>query len=458
MSTTQTESRVRLKRLVNKPSTPLALADQEPLATPLQDRNISTNTNIIEDVTEASRLADETAPDGGYGWIIVAACSLLTFFFVGTTYSWGVIQDALVEANLSKASTLAFVGSLAVACNSAFAVINGRLVRAIGARKVAFLGVFLMGVGQITSGWALKSVAGLFITAGCLMGYGVSFMVVSIVPAQYFHNRRGLANGIVFAGGGLGGAVISLSMSAIVERLGTAWAFRLVGLLTWVIGFPAVWFIKERTPVKTSIFVEWKLFRDYKFTVLFLAGTVATFPLFVPPFFLPLYARSIGQSSQVGATLVAAFNFSSALGRVLSGLLSDKFGSVNSLLLSLLLSAVSMLVLWPISTSLAPLIVFIIINGMGNGGFFAIMPTVVGNVFGSARVSVAMGMMVTGWTGGYLLGAPIAGYLLEAYGGEKGGFEAYRPAIFYAGSMALGAAGLVAWVRFSMSKKLSGKF
>ena len=183
----------------------------------------------------------------------------------------------------------------------------------------------------------------------------------------------------------------------------------------------------------------------------------ATFPLFVPPFFLPLYARSIGQSAQVGAALVAAFNFSSAVGRVLCGLLGDKLGSVNSLLVSLIVSAISMLVLWPVSTSLAPLIVFVVINGMGNGGFFAIMPTVVGNVFGSARVSVAMGMIVTGWTGGYLLGAPIAGFILDAYGGEKSGFRSYRPAIFYAGSMALAAAGLVAYVRLRMSRLPLGR-
>lgn len=31
------------------------------------------------------------------------------------------------------------------------------------------------------------------------------------------------------------------------------------------------------------------------------------------------------------------------------------------------------------------------------------MPTVVGNVFGSQRVSVATGMIVTGWGGGYLM-------------------------------------------------------
>jgi len=71
--------------------------------------------------------------------------------------------------------------------------------------------------------------------------------------------------------------------------------------------------------------------------------------------------------------------------------------------MSLVLGAGSMLVLWPISNSLGPLVAFVAINGAANGGFFACMPTVVGEVFGSARVSVATGMIVTGWVGGYLL-------------------------------------------------------
>lgn len=146
-----------------------------------------------------------------------------------------------------------------------------------------------------------------------------------------------------------------------------------------------------------------RLFRDVRFTLLFAAGAIATFPLLVPPFFLPLYTESMGMPSSVGAGVVAAFNFSSALGRLICGFCSDRLGPLNTLLLSLLLSALSMLILWPVSVSIGPLIVFVIINGMANGGFFSTIPTVVGNVFGSARVSVAMGMTVTGWAGGYLL-------------------------------------------------------
>jgi MFS family permease len=140
-----------------------------------------------------------------------------------------------------------------------------------------------------------------------------------------------------------------------------------------------------------------------RFTTLFLAGAVATFPLFVPPFFLPLYSASLGLAPSAGAGLVAGFNFSSAVGRLCCGFMSDSIGPVNTLLISLILSAVSMLAIWPVSESLGPLVVFVIVNGAANGGFFSTMPTVVGSVFGSRRVGVAMGMIVTGWAGGYLM-------------------------------------------------------
>ena len=145
-----------------------------------------------------------------------------------------------------------------------------------------------------------------------------------------------------------------------------------------------------------------RLFRDVRFILLFIASAIATFPLLVPAFYLPLYTNAMGMNSSVGAGMVAAFNFSSAIGRLLCGLCCDTVGPLNTLFMSLLLSALSMLILWPVSQSIGPLIVFVVINGMANGGFFSTMPTVVGNVFGSARVSVAMGMIVTGWAGGYL--------------------------------------------------------
>lgn len=146
-----------------------------------------------------------------------------------------------------------------------------------------------------------------------------------------------------------------------------------------------------------------RLFKSLSFDLVFLGSALGTFPLFVPPFFIPSYARSLGFSSSVGASLVAGFSLASAFGRILSGVACDKLGSLNTLIVSLVLTGVTMLAVWPASTTLAPLIAFVVLNGAANGAFFSTMPTVVSNVFGSARVAVAMSMVVTGWIGGYLM-------------------------------------------------------
>lgn len=110
----------------------------------------------------------------------------------------------------------------------------------------------------------------------------------------------------------------------------------------------------------------------------------------------------MGLSSNVGATLVAGFSIASGVGRIGSGIACDKLGSLNTLAIALAVTAITMLAVWPASTSLPPLVAFVIINGAANGAFFSTLPTAVGNVFGSARVAVAISMVVTGWLGGYL--------------------------------------------------------
>lgn len=129
------------------------------------------------DLMQASAIADSQVPDGGYGWVTVSACAVMTWWFIGTSYSWGVLQAALVKEGVSSSSTLAFVGSVAVACISFFGILNARLIRWLGARVCAVLGMVLLGMGEILSGFALKSIGGLFVTAGAVMGMGIRYAI-----------------------------------------------------------------------------------------------------------------------------------------------------------------------------------------------------------------------------------------------------------------------------------------
>lgn len=252
---------------------------------------------------------------------------------------------------------------------------------------------------------------------------------------------------------------MALALESLIRTVGLQWTFRIQGFLTLAIGLPAAWYSKDRMPLRNTPYVDLSMFRNVTFNATFVAGMIATFTLFVPPYYLPLFASSIGLSSGTGAALVAAFNLCNAAGRFFSGPVADKIGPANSLLFLMLLNALTMLTIWPVSNTLGPLVVFAILNGVANGAFFTVFPTVVAGIFGPGRAAVAMSMSVTGWTPGYLLGTPIAGYLLQAASGKYVGSagsdsSVYRPAIFYAGGAALLSSAFVLWARINMSKSI----
>ena len=354
-----------------------------------------------------------SAPDEGQGWAIVAICSLFTFWLSGITGSWGVLQAALLRSQLdtTSTSTISFVGTLGLACIVAFGVFGVRLIRLVGARTVALLGVTLLASGEFFSSFTTTNLGGLFACSGLVYGLGACLLysVSNILPTQYFVARLGLASGIIKMGGGIGAAVLAIAIDKMIGQVGIPWTFRILGLCSFATSVPAAWFVRERVPIGKVPLVDFSIFRNLAFTAIFCAGAIGTFALFVPPYFLPLVAQSIGLSSSTGAGLVGAFNACTAVGRFISGWMSDSVGPVNMLLLAMALNAVSMLAIWPVSNSLAPLVVFAMFNGLANGAFFTLYPVVVASTAArvensdSGRVVIAIGMSITGWTGGYLM-------------------------------------------------------
>ncbi|KAF3007571.1 hypothetical protein E8E13_007246 [Curvularia kusanoi] len=404
-------------------------------------------------------------PNGGYGWAVVAAGFTVTFWINGMINCWGILQSALLNSTLSQmpTSTVSFIGSLNLCCAVLFGVLATKLGQQIGSRYLAMTGVVMMGLGLISAGSCTSNVPGLFCTIGLLAGVGMNFVytITNQLPVQYFSGRLGLANGLIKLGGGIGGSVMAIALEKMVQRVGIAWTFRIQGLLTVGMGLPAAWFMKDRiAPVRKAPFVDLTMFRSVPFTTMFVSGAIGTFALFVPPYYLPLFAQSLGLSSTTGAGLVAAFNACNAVGRFAGGPLCDKIGPTNTLVITMVLNAVSMLAIWPVSNALGPLLAFAILNGVANGAYFTVFPTVIASIFGPGRAAVAMSMSITGWTFGYLLGAPVAGYILQASGGQEragqvGDIAVYRPAIFYAGGVALVSSVFALLGRLNMAKKIA---
>lgn len=126
-----------------------------------------------EDILATSRIADSTVPDGGYGWVVVAAGAVLTWWAVGTTYAWGVMQTALVDRGLSSPAVLSFIGGINASFISVLAIVNSRLVSLLGTRKMSAIGIMCMGGSELLSGFSVNNLGAFFFTGGVLMGTGI---------------------------------------------------------------------------------------------------------------------------------------------------------------------------------------------------------------------------------------------------------------------------------------------
>lgn len=418
-----------------------------------------------DDIRHEQPLADafQSVPDGGRdAWTVVSACAFLIFWTNGYTTTWGVLQAAIVQSSSLKVDvrTLSFIGSLALACLVAFGMLAVRLLQLYGARYTCLVAVTLFGSGPILTSFALHNIGGLFCTAGVLVGLGSSILYTASnsLPVQWFSSKLGTANGLVKVGGGIGATVLPIAAQEMITTLGLPWTFRIFGFLILSTGIPSVLLLKERASTGPATGVDCLVLKNIPFLCLCLAGAASTFALFVPPFFIPLFSNSIGFSPSTGAGLVAGFGLSTTIGRMLSGVACDKIGALNTLAITMFANAISMLAIWPVSSTLAPLVIFAAINGAGNGSFFVAMPTAIAALSGPGLASRAISIGTSFWTPGYLLGSPIAGILISSTGAaSSSSIGPYRAAIFYAGGVSLAGLAFVFISRFKTDMKILKK-
>ncbi|SCV69602.1 BQ2448_2622 [Microbotryum intermedium] len=316
------------------------------------------------------------------------------------------MQEALKDLGPS----VSWIGSVQAASEAAFAIPIMRLVGAYGPRKVAFVGALIASSGPFLASFSPKSFPGLLITEGLVFGIGQSliFFPAATLPSSYFQKRRNMATGLTYAGGGISGAGFSLLSSVLLRRWGVAWSLRCLVLVYLCITLPASYLIRARLPTKPlrggGPAVDWAMFKDPRFVCMFFGISFALFPLF-------------------------GFNLSSALGRIGFGLGADRLlGSLNAMILCLFVFGTSTMIIWPFATSLAPLAVFAVNNG-AVAGVYSLeyilvscylqgwttrpynspsLPRCGGEFVRYGDVEITFGMMVSGWAGGYALGAPIA--------------------------------------------------
>ena len=101
--------------------------------------------------------------------------------------------------------------------------------------------------------------------------------------SEWFVARRGLANGVIYAGTSLGGLLLPLLLPSLIEKRGTAIALRITTIAFAVFLLPALPFLKGRLPESkvhgpsTRSAPEPKWFKEPSFLFIVVVNTLQGF-------------------------------------------------------------------------------------------------------------------------------------------------------------------------------------
>lgn len=282
---------------------------------------------------------------------------------------------------------------------------------------------------------------------GVVGGLGTSLVFTPAIAAvgHFFLRKRGQCTGLAAVGGSLGGIVYPLTLQALFPRIGFAWSTRVIGLINLILLIVANLFIKSRLPprkaTKESILPDFRIFRDPVFALTTMGVFFVEWGLFVPLTYLTSYALSSGVSASFSYQIIAVLNTGSCFGRYFPGLISDRIGRFNAMVITVFLCLASTLGLWlPANGRVAMIIVYAIFFGFASGSGISLTPVCVGQLCKVENYGRYYATCYTLVSFGSLTGIPIAGQLVTSCGGKYWGLIVFTSCSYAASTITFVAA------------------
>ncbi|KAH8670663.1 major facilitator superfamily domain-containing protein [Ilyonectria robusta] len=361
-------------------------------------------------------------PDGGLqAWTVAAGAAFISFSAMGFANSFGIFQQYYMTHQLQgeSADKVAWIGSLAAFLQFAAGAVGGPLFDRYGEwviRPAAVLYIFsIMMISICREYWHFM------LAQGVLMGTAMGLLTFPSIAAvsQYFEKKRAAALGVAISGSSIGGVVIPITLSKLLttSSLGFGWTVRVVGFIMLpLLAFSCVT-VKARLPPRPTTFFTVEAFKQVNFVLLIISLFFLFLGMFTPLFFMPTYAVYRGMDETLASYLLAIINGASTFGRIIPGVLADKYGPFNILSIAGLTNGIVILCMNKAETT-AALVVYSVVFGFtsgmiisGGAAAFATCPKDPRDLGSYMGMGMAVGSIAA------LIGPPITGALLDTYGG-----------------------------------------
>ncbi|XP_066270379.1 monocarboxylate transporter 13-like [Branchiostoma lanceolatum] len=398
-------------------------------------------------------------PDGGWGWVVALAGSMVTAGTFGISRSLGVFFDLWTEQFVgATAAEVALVQSMLMGMTHLSAPIASGLGRKFGLRPVIMAGGVLAAAGFCLSRFATH-ISHLYITVGCLVGLGGSLSLTNMIVCvgRYFTKKRLLANSVMTMGGSLGAFAFPPLFQLLIDEYGTKGALLLAGGIAFhITAFGAlvrpihlkgdVKINNSKQPdlldngvkstplneqgrrscdVKKSFLsvLDVNLMREPAFAIFIISTGFQASNRQASSIYLVPRAKFLGVEEYPAAFLMSIQGIVGMVGRLHIGLLPewkkfrrlDQYATAGSLL-------GGMMMVVPLARSYGSMVAWSVAFGLLSGAYVPLTVTTAADLVDTNKLPSAMGIRMFVQGIATLVGPPVSGALRDVTGSYDGTF------------------------------------
>jgi OFA family oxalate/formate antiporter-like MFS transporter len=374
---------------------------------------------------------------------------------IGSYYAWSVfVRPLQTEFPTWTRLETTSIASVNMAMLAILYNVAGTLIGRFGARRIAIFGGLCFSSGMLLASFT-QSLIGLYLSAGLLVGLGLGFGYLPplYVGFKWYPEARGLVSGLavgVFAmGAGIVGPLAGglLGWKGLIALIGWRQTFQVLAavyfLFTMVgsiwLNDPPADFVAPKARESTAapkvskvnlttsqmlkLPTFWVLWVAYAFGCV--SGTMTVSQ--IKPFADMSFPAVAGVASLVAALAIPMGSAGSAIGRFLSGWMSDHLGrllTVRGVLVAAFFAA-PMLYIFRGSSLLFFVMLFIVNYAYGTQ--LSVYTALAGDFYGPKHSAANYGILLLAWGTAGIIGPLIGGWVFDTY-------KTYQYA-FYAGAV-----------------------
>lgn len=349
--------------------------------------------------------------------------ALLIHVCIGSVYCWSLLKGDIATEVGCSVKEIEFAFSLAIFFLGMSAAFGGRFVeKNVTAASVVSCLCFSTGLLLTVFSIYSKSVLGIMLSYGCLMGVGLGIGYLSPVKTLmlWFKEHKGLATGIAISGFGLSKVLFSPYIEWCTPKHGISTTLVSMSVISIFSMLTAAYLIQKPKDWVEPV-VKWKM-KDYyqvikngtymKIWLVFYINITCGLALIA-------FEKNIAIAVGIGAvgllsSLTAFFN---TAGRFGYSTMSDYTENKQTIYKILLFSSVLVMVLGFVFGSSAIVIVLMLcVINAGYGGGFSTLPTLLQSKFGMEKISTIHGLALSAWAWAGLSGNQLSNLIINQLG------------------------------------------